>query len=44
MSTIKYKTIKVSYEPRLELFARRKSSGWDSIGNEINGNQGIINV
>ena len=26
---------KVSYEPRLELFARRECDGWDSWGNEV---------
>lgn len=26
---------KVSYEPRLELFARKYTAGWDVIGNEV---------
>ena len=28
---------RVSYEPRIELFARERSEGWDVLGNEIDG-------
>lgn len=28
---------KVSYEPRIELFARETLKGWDSWGNELGG-------
>lgn len=28
---------KVSYAPRIELFAREKHEGWDAWGNEVEG-------
>lgn len=33
----------VSYEPRIELFARTRRKGWDSWGNEISDEENIIN-
>jgi len=34
---------RVSYEPRIELFAREMHTGWDAIGNEIDG-QNITSI